>query len=187
MIIAHRYKEKRTMETFVVFFRGINVGGRNKVRMAHLKDAVEALGFANIRTYIQSGNMLLDSGESPSEATTRIQAMMWERFGLEIAIWARPLDVLRQILDADPFLGDDYDPRNKYYTLLGSTPDPKAVAVLMGKTFPTEVFRATPECVYLYCRNGYGRAKLTNNLVEKILGVTATTRNLATLRAMCAL
>jgi uncharacterized protein (DUF1697 family) len=93
------------MGTYVVLLRGINVGGKNKVPMAELRRCLEGLGFANVTTYIASGNVILDSGRDPADVRREIEAALPGRFQLDvelIKVLVLSCDQLQAVVDAKP-------------------------------------------------------------------------------------
>jgi len=96
---------KKKMNAHVVLIRGINVGGKNKVPMADLKECMEKLGFSNVSTYIASGNVILESDEGAAEIRTRIEAALPERFKLDdefIRVLVLTRDQLQAVIDNKP-------------------------------------------------------------------------------------
>ncbi len=89
-------------ERYVALLRGINVGGRNVIPMADLRAAFEVAGFAAVRTYIQSGNVLMESDLPPAAIEGEIEAMLERRFGAPIAVMARSHRQLRSVVDDAP-------------------------------------------------------------------------------------
>lgn len=93
------------MTTYLILLRGINVGGKNKVSMAELRLGLEELGFANVRTYINSGNVLLESDQSPKQISARIEELLPKKFKLDsslIRVLALSHEDLRQIVRSAP-------------------------------------------------------------------------------------
>jgi uncharacterized protein (DUF1697 family) len=90
------------MARFVALLRGINVGGNNVIRMADLRACLEAEGFVDVRTYIQSGNVLFTASESPAILTTRLERALSARFGYEATVAVRSARQVRAIIDAAP-------------------------------------------------------------------------------------
>jgi uncharacterized protein (DUF1697 family) len=98
-------KEKNKINTYVVLFRGINVGGKNKVPMADLKECLKQLGFTNISTYIASGNVILESDKSADEISTQIEEALPESFNLDneiIRVLVLTRDQLHAVINNKP-------------------------------------------------------------------------------------
>jgi uncharacterized protein (DUF1697 family) len=171
------------MKKHVVFLRGINVSGQKKIKMAELRDELAKNGFHNVQTYIQSGNVVLVSSQNGREIENQVAEIILDSFGHEISVLTLSKEKIKKILRDNPFqkLEDD---RSCYFVLLSESPSSDKVTALQKEKFQYELFAITPDCVYLNCLNGYGNAKLNNNLIERKLGVRATTRNLKTMLKM---
>ncbi len=170
------------MKTFIAFLRGINVSGQKKIKMIELKTSLEKEGFKNVQTYIQSGNIILNSEEDIFSIKEGIRKVILKDFGFEVPVLVTTKEVLGVILEKYPF--EDADDKNQYYTLLFDKPDANLIDGFHTLKFNTEDFLIAEDCVYLNCKVGAGKAKLNNNLIEKKLKVTATTRNLRTMQKM---
>ena len=162
------------MNTYVAFLRGINVSGQKKIKMADLRAGLERAGLVEVQSYIQSGNILFRSKISSIEKLRSV---------LEKPTIIKTPEALTAILEKNPYL-KVAERKNLYFTLLDKTPEKHLVERFNSLKFENEDFHLTDGCVYLNCKQGAGKSKLNNNLVEKILKVTATTRNLNTLFKM---
>ncbi|GMN09899.1 DUF1697 domain-containing protein [Croceitalea sp. MTPC9] len=171
------------MQTYIAFLRGINVGGQKKIKMADLRVSLEQAGFKNVQTYIQSGNLILDSHvEDLTELSQNVYKLILRDFGFEVPILIKTSVELSKILTNMPFL--NAEEKNLYFTLLHGFPDEEWIKEFNALRFKTEEFKLIDTCVYLNCKKGAGRAKLNNNLIERKLKVIATTRNLRTMQKM---
>ncbi len=169
---------------YIVLLRGINVGGHKKVKMEDLRKVLESAGYINVKTYIQSGNILLETQkESDKKLASDISKLMLEHFGFEVPVLARTIAEWAKIAEDLPF--EELLIEFLHITLLDELPDQKAVdAIDRSKFNPNEKWQVIGKTVYLYCPDGYGRTKLTNEFWEKKLGSAATTRNWKTLLAL---
>jgi uncharacterized protein (DUF1697 family) len=144
--------------------------------MADLKIIFEELGCINIQTYIQSGNVSYKTSET--NISQIIRTSIQQKFGFEVPVQVFNSDRIRLIVSANPFLKDrTADVRFLHVTFLDSIPNKQLVELLEETRFKNEEFRIIENIVYLFCPNGYGKAKLNNNLLERKLKVSATTRN----------
>ncbi|MBM1104745.1 DUF1697 domain-containing protein [Aurantibacter crassamenti] len=171
------------MQTYVVLLRGINVSGQKKIIMADLRKMLEQSNFQEVETYIQSGNIVLKSNEKDNvKVASKIKSAIAETFGFDIFVLAKKYDELKDIFDANPFT-DPIDIENKkvYFALLENSPQSEIVAEFNKIEFVNEQFSIKNNCVYLNYTNGAGKAKLTNNLIERKLKVAATSRNYRTM------
>ena len=167
------------MPTFISLFRGINVGGHHRIKMNELKNLYETLGLKDVRTYIQSGNVVFTSDDAD---TTRVQQQLEESvvqtFGFHVEIIARTADELQDIIAKNPFQGQQNKEAQWIVVMfLATMPDNTAQENLL-KTYggPEEIFFSGKE-VFLYYTDGIGRSKLSNNFLEKKLKIVGTARN----------
>ena len=167
------------MTTYISILRGINVGGRKLIKMDALRKLYEGLGFQHVRSYIQSGNVIFTGDDVElCKLEQRISQQIEKDFGFEAPVIVLTVDKLKDIIENNPFLADpNKDLSFLHVTFLSSTPnrfDPKAIEAKKQKE---EAFVFSGDVVYLYCPNGYAKTKLTNNFLESVLKVRATTRN----------
>lgn len=168
-------------QTHIVLLRGVMPSGKNKVPMARLREVLSEAGFGAVRTYIQSGNVLLTS-ELPGERVGHeVNRLIKENIGAELSVLVRTRDDLRRILAGNPYL-EDHDVSRVFFSLFAQTPPAQKVKALLGRDFADEQLSITEEAAYMFIPGTYGRGRLSNNFLEKQLGVTATTRNFNTLR-----
>ncbi len=172
------------MNTFIAFLRGINVSGQKKIKMADLRSCLEHSGLENLRTYIQSGNLVFDTQEKDSSVIgTKIFEVIKTNFGYEVPILVVEPSTLQQVLDNNPF-SSIAEQKNQYFTLLFDIPIVEMKESFQQMTFDHEDFHYSDKCIYLNCKLGAGKAKLNNNLIENKLKIRATTRNLNTMQKM---
>jgi len=171
------------MEKYISLLRGINVSGKNSIKMVDLQKRYEALGFENVVTYIQSGNVVFESKEKESQIlTTKIKESIAQNFGFNVPVLIREKHGMQNIIKNNPFENRD---TSKIYVTLFSEPVPEFIEeeILKVKDDAEEYFISDSE-IFLFCGNGYGRTKLSNNFLEKKSKITATTRNWKTLNKL---
>ncbi len=174
--------------TYVALLRGINLGAKNKVPMPALRSAVEALGHEDVRTYIQSGNVLFKSrSKEVPEIAAALESTIMEEFGLRIAVVVRAQQELRLVLTNNPFLAAGADASALHVVFLGSSPTKASVRALDQERSPADEFAVRNAEVYLHCPNGFGRSKLTLDYFERTLGAPATIRNWRTVTKLAEL
>jgi len=166
------------MKTYIALLRGINVGGHKKLKMADLKLLMEALGFKNVITYIQSGNVVFSS-EDANGLSEIISIEIEKRFGWNVPVLVKTADSIAQILKDCPF--EETKKAEAYFMLLASQPETKLMEAVREISYPNEEFVLTTECAYIFYSKGHGTEKLNNNFFEKKLKVAATSRNYRTL------
>jgi uncharacterized protein (DUF1697 family) len=170
------------MKTYVAFFRGINVGGRNKLSMKDLAVALEDSGCQDVATYIQSGNAVFRSEErDASLLAERITATIGERHGFEPRVLLLEPDEIQGAMRSNPFPEAESEPKTLHLYFLAAPPERPDPDALEGIRGDRERFVLADGVFYLHAPDGLGRSKLAAN-VEKLLGVPATARNWRTVR-----
>lgn len=166
------------MNSYVALLRGINVGGNTKVPMAELRSMVESLGYEDVRTYVQSGNVLFRSpSTSEVEIVQALEAGIAETFDLRIPVVLRTADELAAVSESHPYLVEEPSPTKLHVMFLGDIPEAEAVAILDPDRSPPDRFRVIGREIYLHFPNGAGRSKLTIDYFERRLNTRATARN----------
>lgn len=162
------------MSALVVLLRAINVGGRNKIPMAELRDLLVELGFDNVATYIQSGNVVLSSSKKPSAAAKVIKDGIAERFDHDISVIVRTADELSAIIDGFPY--PDGDPKSSGVVFF----DADLAGELDTARFAPDECKIAGPNVYVNCPTRFADTKLTVAPMEKQTGLSGTRRNWAT-------
>lgn len=146
--------------------------------MDQLRKLFGELGFIDVRTYLQSGNVVFASTETNTdEIAQRISDAIKQTLGLNVRVLVFPAGYLKQVVHGNPFLNEpDKNPAFMHVTFLESERNADA-AIIHARAAEGEDFHISGKTVYLYCPFGYGRTKLTNTLFESKLKTTATTRN----------
>jgi len=161
-------------QVFIVILRGINVSGKNKLPMQELRDLLNKLKFSEVQTYIQSGNIVLQSQESKKIIALKIKEGIQIQFGYDVPVLVKTVDEWKTIIDKNPFV--EVEPKQQYFTFLSGAPEEVTIEVDAKQ----DEFIVIDDVVYVNAVGGYGKTKLNNNFFEKKLKVTATTRNLKT-------
>jgi uncharacterized protein (DUF1697 family) len=169
------------MDTHVALLRGINVGGNNKIAMAELRMLITSLGYADVQSYIQSGNVVFSGGPV---AASELEAAVEATFGLRIAVVVRSASQLQEIIAACPFPAAD--PKTLHVGFMSSAPEPDRVAALELERFLPEEFAVLGTESYLHLPSGMARTKLPTYL-DRQLKVPTTLRNWATVNKLAAL
>jgi uncharacterized protein (DUF1697 family) len=173
-------------QTIVTLLRGINVAGKNKIKMDRLVDLYDLLGFGDIRTYLQSGNILCSTSKISNAALQRkIEKGLESELDLDVTVLCRTSREMGLVVKNNPYLKKkNVDASKLHVIFLQESPSDKAVAKLSKEKFGKEEFAVDGSTIYLHCPEGYGKAKLTNNFIESRLGVPATTRNWKTVNKL---
>ena len=168
------------MITYIVLLRGINVGGHKKILMAELRKLLSNSGLKNVRTYIQTGNIVLESSEDSNQNIEAIiHKEISKHYGFEVPILVRTRQHLQKVFDDCPF--SEEKKLNSYFMLLYSIPEKSLMESVSHLSYPNEEFVITSECIYFYCSIGYGNVKFNGNFFERKLKTAATSRNYKTM------
>ncbi|MBI2103180.1 DUF1697 domain-containing protein [Candidatus Woesearchaeota archaeon] len=167
------------MHTYISLLRGVNVAGQKKIKMSDLRALYESLGFRNVTTYIQSGNVIFQSTQTDLMALSqKIEEKIHKKYHFQVAVIIRTIPEMKQIIDENPFVKDRHEEVNKLYsTFLTKKPSPLALQGLNQVQKNKEEFVISSRTLYLFIPESYGKAVLSNTLLEKRLKVTASTRN----------
>ncbi|MBC8147346.1 MAG: DUF1697 domain-containing protein [Bacteroidetes bacterium] len=175
------------MTKYISILRGINVGGKRKILMDDLRKLYENLGFSNITTYIQSGNVIFDSKEKlvVNEIENLIQQAIFETSNFDVPVIVRTLDEIVKSISNNPFTKEkDYDIERLYLTFLKENPTTENLEKLKKFDFPLDKFEIIEKDVFGYCSGKFSDSKITNNFFESKLKVVATTRNWKTVNKL---
>ncbi len=170
----------------VALLRGVNLGPKRKISMPQLRATVEELGFAGVRTYINSGNVVLTSDRPAEEIESRIAEAIEATFSHRVDVVVRSAAQLDQVLAANPF--PDGNPSQVTVAFLAGAPGPEADQRLAAVAVAGEPYVMGDREIYVNYTHGIGESRLTAGFSAAI-GVSATVRNLRTvtrLRDLCA-
>jgi uncharacterized protein (DUF1697 family) len=170
---------------WIALLRGVNVGGHRKLPMAQLRTLVEGAGYGNVRTYIQSGNVVFTATiDDPGAAARSLEALILAETGIDTTVTLRSRDQLAAVIAAHPFVDRAEDPKHLHVSFcVGDLDDSGLRAADPARWAPDEVATGTAE-LYLHCPRGMGRSKLTPKLIERLVGGSATTRNWRTVNKL---
>ena len=181
-------KQGTRLRTYVALLRGINLGARNRVAMADLRELFASLECQDVSTYVQSGNVIFKSSVAgPPELSQTIEKRIRRELSLSVTVLVRTKEQLAKVVARNPFAADESDLTKLHVTFLAHLPDRVRVRELEAVQFEPDEFRIAGQEIYLHCPNGYGRTKLSNAYFEKHLGVVATTRNWMTVTTLAEL
>ncbi len=174
------------MTVCIALLRGINVSGKNAIRMPDLQDSFSALGFADVKTYLQSGNVVFRAGKlAQGELAARIAAQIKCDLGLEVPVLVISAKELDQIANSNPLWPKTGGDEKLFHsTFLAAAVSPAAFRALQLPAAEGERAVLAGRAVLLHCPHGYGNTKLNNHYFERALGVAATTRNWRTVLAL---
>jgi uncharacterized protein (DUF1697 family) len=168
------------MTTYIALLRGINVSGKNLIKMDALKLALKNIGFEDVQTYIQSGNIVFKSVEADVKILEkRIIDPIKNSFSLTVPCMVFMASDFKRIVMQNPF-AESQNQAFLHLSFLSDKPLESNIQKLKDIPISQDAFEIIENCIYLYCPQGYGSTKLSNTTLESKLKVTATTRNLNT-------
>ena len=164
--------------------RGINIGSSRRVPMADLRALFGDAGYGDVQTYVQSGNVVLESASSAADLEREAAELISERFGFDVPVVVRTARQLAAVVKRNP-LGDvATEPKRYQVSFLAEKPGADVVAALQEAAAESERVAFHGREIYAWHPDGVARSKLWNALAGKGLGVTATARNWTTVLAL---
>jgi uncharacterized protein (DUF1697 family) len=174
------------VETSILLLRGVNVGAHRKVPMAELRALCGEIGFADVRTYLGSGNVVADVrvGDAPSAART-LETAIEAHFGFPVDVIARSADAWAAYLDDNPFPEQSAAQPNRVMLLLANrTPATDAVETLRERAGTGELVQGMRDGIWIYYAEGAADTKITPAGIDKAVGAPTTSRNWRTVQAL---
>ena len=168
----------------IVLLRGINLGPRNRIAMPELRELLGQAGYREVRTYVQSGNVVLESDESPAALETSVERLIAEGFDLQISVIARTRDELADVVERNPLADVATDPKRYQVSFLSEALPAERVEELNAVAAKAERLIASGRELYAWHPNGVARSKLWAKLAGTGLGVKATARNWKTVETL---
>ena len=178
------------MPIYVSMLRGINVGGNKTIKMDLLRSSLEALSFSQVKTYIQSGNVVFKAPKlSPAALSGKIEKAILRDFGFPVSVISRTVDEIENTIANNPFVNQPgIDPEKLHVAFLSEAPDPPGLKKLSELTKAPDQSSCVGNAVYLYLPNGVSKSSLWKTPLDRVLSVITTTRNwktVNTLQQMC--
>lgn len=175
------------MQTYISFLRGINMTGHNSLKMTDLSELYNGLGFKNVVTYIQSGNVIFssDDGSNETELELKIEKGILKRFNYVVPVMIRTAQDLTGLFSSNPFLEEpDFDPSKMAVIFLHDEPTDNQLKKVADVDYPPDKFKITGKEIFIYCPNGFGRSRIYTNFFEKKMKVSGTGRNWKTVTTL---
>lgn len=167
------------MEKYLALLRGINVSGKNLIKMSELRDLLISNEFVDVQTYIQSGNIIFrHKMESTSVLESKVNKVILNGFQLQIPVIIKSQNELINAINGNPFpevIEKDYN--KLLLVFLKETPTAQNIKSLSAMSFTDEKFVIKENLIYLFFKNGSGKSKMNNNFLESKLKVQSTARN----------
>jgi uncharacterized protein (DUF1697 family) len=176
------------MDRYISMLRGINVGVQKRVKMEQLTAIYQSLGFKDIRTYLQSGNVVFSAERTDiRELTKAIEEQIKGSLKIQAAVILRTPKEMQRIIKNNPFMKEKgIDTEKLYVTFLSALPEQPSTVNLQPAPDGKDKFIIDGSEVYLFCPEGYGRTRYSNDYFERKLGISATTRNWKTVNQLLA-
>lgn len=144
------------MTIYISMLRGINVGGHNQIKMPALRELFESLGFEQVRTYIQSGNVVFKAGKGSSlQVSKKVEERIAREFGIRASVVTRTSAEMGSVIESNPFLkANGVDLTKLHVTFLSKAPEPAALKQLEPLAVEPDKFRCCDREIYLYALTG---------------------------------
>lgn len=179
---------RATADVHVALLRGINVGGRNRLPMSVLAELFRAAGCREVRTYIQSGNVLF---QAPPRLAQRVPELLAQRIaatlGLQVPVIVRSAAELARVAGRNPFLSSAADPAALHVAFLAQAPERKRVAALDPERSPGDAFLVKGREIYLHLPKGVAKTRITSPYLDATLDTVCTVRNWRTVQMLAEL
>lgn len=174
------------MTTYVALLRGINIGPHKRMKMERLRATCEALGFKNVRTYIQSGNIVCQAGKLSSDAAARkIEAQIVKDFGFSADVIARTGDEMKQIVVGNPLLKEQgVDISKLHVVFFSEAPLSEAIKKLEAIVQAPDKVRHRGKEIYFYFPNGVSGSSIWKHNLDRVMGISGTMRNWRTVNTL---
>jgi uncharacterized protein (DUF1697 family) len=170
---------------YVVLLRAVNVGGNNKVPMARLRELAEQLGYTDVATYVQSGNLVVSAdAKQAAEVERAVADAIRTDLGVDVAVIVRNRKELAAVIAANPFSEIADDPARLLVNFLTAQPAAAALDALDRNEFAPERFEFGDRCIYQWFPDGVGKSKLATAPWDRRLGVRGTGRNWRTVTTL---
>jgi uncharacterized protein (DUF1697 family) len=152
--------------------------------MEALRELLSGLGYGNVRTYVQSGNVVLDSPAKPAALERKLERQLADGLGFEVDVFVRTTGELARVLELDPLAGSATNPARQLVTFLRGKVAAELAKQLAEVDLAPELVAVGKREIYSWHPNGIGRSELAKRLSERSLGETATARNWKTLEQL---
>lgn len=170
---------EKKFSRMIALLRGVTPTGRNRIpKMSYLAEILTEAGFGEVQTYIQSGNILLNTDLSLKETADRIHNVILEKIGADLSVILKTKEQFRIAIEENPF-DETFDASRIHLVFTNDRMDEKKLSDVENTVFEGEIFRRGTECLYMYLPRDAAKKKLNTNYLEKKLGIVATMRKLS--------
>lgn len=173
------------MPTYLALLRAVNVSGHNKLPMKELRERLTASGYANVRTYIQSGNVIFDHpSEDENELRRELANFLLTEFGVKSPVVLRSRDELAATIANSPIAVDEAEHKYYHVMFLGDEPAAEQIAALDPNRSPNDRFVVRGRDIYVHYQKDVAGSKFTNAYVDSKLKTVSTARNWRTVNTL---
>jgi uncharacterized protein (DUF1697 family) len=173
---------------YIAFLRGINVGGKNKIKMENLREVFGSLGFENVKTYINSGNVIFETDEiAGKELTAKIESAIEKEFLLKIKVIVRKMSEIENIVANNPFAGQFENEKDLHVFFLDEELPEDKRELLLSNNNENEQFAVRDREIFCLLRIGVLDSLMGKDYIGKKLKVSATARNWRTVNKIAEL
>jgi len=170
---------------YAAFLRGINVGGKNKVKMETLREVFGALLFQNVKTYINSGNVIFETAKSDDrQIAAKIEKAIESEFSLVIKVMVRTIDEIEAVIKNNPFDGQFENDKDLHVLFLDEELAEEKRELLFSNNNENEIFAVRNREIFCLLRVGFSDSLLGKDYIGKKLKTPATARNWRTVNKM---
>jgi uncharacterized protein (DUF1697 family) len=177
----------RSAAGYIALLRGINLGPSRRVSMSELREHLAGAGYGDVRTYLQSGNVLLASELAPDALARELERQIANRFALSVDVVVRTREELAEIVARNPLAAITADPKRYQVTFLASEPSTAIAERITGLAVAPEAVVVAGREIFAWHPEGVARSKLALALADRRLGIVATARNWNTVTNLLAL
>jgi uncharacterized protein (DUF1697 family) len=175
----------RAMTRQIALLRGINVGKTKRMPMARVRELLGEHGYEDVKTYVQSGNIVFDGpGAKPEQVAAKLERELAAEFGFDVPVIVRSRDQLAAVVELNPLGKLATDPKRYHVIFLSGAVEPKRTADIDLDDYAPDTFESHGRELYLWTPDGIHDSKLARTLSDKRLGVTATARNWRTVEKL---
>jgi len=168
---------------YVAFLRGINVGGKNKIKMETLREVFGSLGFETVKTYINSGNVIFETGETAGkELASKIESAIEKEFALKIKVIVRKMSEIENIVANNPFAGQFENEKDLHVFFLDEELPAQKRELLLSNNNENEQYAALNREIFCLLRVGVSNSLMGKDYIGKNLKTPATARNWRTVK-----
>ncbi len=173
------------MRKYVAFLRGINIGGKNKIKMETLRELCSALGFENVVTYINSGNVILETvTNNNDQIAVEIEKAIASEFSLKIKVMVRTIDEIKHIIKNNPFAGQFENEKDLHVFFLDEELPAEKREFLLANNNENEQYAVRNREIFCLLRVGFSDSLLGKDFIGKKLKTPATARNWRTVKKL---